>query len=129
MVLKDDAGIVRLYALVNVEQYTIVATGETQESAKKAYVQKLMSEGKIKDEVLDDPDLPIVNRVNITVKDIRMAVVNGETVVYITDEKGIVYKEKLSNDESLILISVGEEIEVYYSDTTIEKIKQIASWK
>ena len=129
MVLKDDAGIVRLYALVNVEQYTIVATGETQEKAKKAYVQKMMTEGMIEDEPLDDPDLPIVNSVNITVADIRMAVVNGETVVYITDEKGIVYKEKLSSDESLILISVGDEIELYYSDTSIEKIKQIASWK
>lgn len=129
MVLKDDAGIVRLYALVNVEQYTIVATGDTQESAKKAYIEKLKQEGVLEDNLLDDPDLPIVSNANITVCDIRMPVINGETVVYITDEKGIVYKEALSRNEAMILLNVGDKIEVYYSDTAIEKIKKIESFK
>ncbi len=129
MVLKDDAGIVRLYALVNVEQYTVVATGETQESAKRAYVEKLKQEGILEDDLIDDPDLPIVNSAIITVSDIKMPVIGGETVVYITDEKGIVYKEKLSQNESLILVSVGDKIEVYYSDTSVEKIKEIESFK
>ncbi len=129
MVLKDDAGIVRLYALVNVEQYTIVSTGETQESAKRAYIEKLKQEGILEDNLVDDPDLPIVNSATIIISDIRMPVLSGETVVYITDEKGTVYKEKLSQNEALILLSVGDKIELYYSDTNIEKIKEIESFK
>ena len=130
MVLKDDAGIVRLYALVNVEQYTIVATGETQESAKRAYVERLKQEGIIEDTIVDDdPDLPIVMNKEITVADIKMPVVSGDTVVYITDEQGILYKEKLSDNESLILLKIGEKIEIYYADTDIEEIKQLVSFK
>lgn len=131
MVLKDDSGIVRLYALVNVEQYTIVATGETQESAKRAYVEKLKQEGIIKDTVPETPNVPTltVNTAQITVSDIKMPVIAGDTVVYITDEKGTVYKEKLSNNELLILLKVGDKIEVSYTDTDIENIKQISSFK
>ena len=129
MVLKDDSGIVRLYALVNVEQYTIVATGETQESAKRAYVEKLKQEGIIKDTVPNTPEVPAVNTAEITVSDIKMPVIAGDTIVYITDQKGIVYKEKLSNNELLILLKVGDKIEVSYTDTDIQNIKQISSFK
>ena len=129
MVLKDDAGIVRLYALVNVEQYTIVATGETQERAKKAYVEQLKQEGIIDDSLLDDPDLPKVMNKEITVSDIKMPVISGDTVVYITDEEGTVYKEKLSDNEALILLESGDKVEIYYADTDIEEIKQIYSFK
>ncbi len=129
MVLKDDAGIVKLYALVNVEQYTIVATGNTQTEAKAAYITRLKQEGIIDDAIIDDPDLPIVNTVSISVTDIKMPVVSGETVVYITDENGVVYKQRLSENEALILLAQGDKIEVSYADTNIEKIKQIVSFE
>ena len=58
-----------------------------------------------------------------------MPVVNGNTVVYITDENGIVYKQKLSENEALILVVVGEKYNVEYTDTEIESIKQIVSWE
>ena len=131
MVLKDDSGIVRLYALVNVEQYTIVATGETQESAKRAYVEKLKQEGIIKENTESEApsEVPAAKTATITVSDIKMPVVGGDTVVYITDEKGTVYKEKLSNNELLILLRVGDKIEVTFTDTSVENIKQISSFK
>ena len=131
MVLKDDSGIVRLYALVNVEQYTIVATGETQESAKRTYVEKLKQEGIIKENSeADTPtEEPLVKTAVITVSDIKMPVVGGESVVYITDEQGIVYKEKLVNNELLILLRVGDKVEVSYTDTSAQNIKQITSFK
>ena len=129
MVLKDDAGIVRLYALVNVEQYTIVATGDTQESAKKAYLERLKQEGILDDSLLDDPNLPKVNSKEIVISEIKMPVVSGDTIIYLTDEEGTVYKEKLSANEALILIGVGDKVEIYYADTEIEKIKDIVSFK
>ena len=45
MVLKDANGLVKLYALVNVRQYNIVATGETQASAIAAYTALLAQNG------------------------------------------------------------------------------------
>ena len=61
----------------------------------------------------------------ITVADIRMPVVDGNTVVYITDEEGIVYKQMLSVNESLMLVTVGGKYNIEYVDTDIEQIKQI----
>ena len=129
MVLKDDAGIVRLYALVNVEYYTVVATGETQEDAKKAYIEKLKQEKIIEDEIEDDTSEEEVATKNktITVTDIRMPVIDGNTVVYITDENGEVYKQLLSDNESLMLVTLGKKYTVEYFDTDVKQIKQIYS--
>ena len=45
MVLKDATGIVKLYALVNVENYRIVATGATQMDAMREYLSLLRQSG------------------------------------------------------------------------------------
>lgn len=129
MVLKDDAGIVKLYALVNVEQYTLVATGETQEQAKRAYISLMKQHGVIdENETPDISDDGETQSTKITIKDIKMAVVNGNTVVYITADNGVVYKQNLFENEALIMLSVGDEIEVSYQDTEIEGIKQIITF-
>jgi len=129
MVLKDDAGIVKLYALVNVEQYTVVATGETQTAAKAAYIEKLRQEGIVGDAIIDDPDLPLVKNTSITVADIKMPVVAGDTVVYITDDEGVVYKQKLSENEDLILLSIGDHIAVTYAEGDNERIKLLVDFE
>lgn len=127
MVLKDDAGIVKLYALVNVEHYTVVATGDTQASAKRAYIEKLKQEGIIASDTEISGD-DAYESADITVKDVRMAVLDGQSVVYITDADGTVYKQYLANDESLILVAAGDTITVKYTDTSIDRIKQLVSW-
>ena len=127
MVLKDDAGIVRLYALVNVEQYTIVATGETQESAKRAYIERLKLEGIIDEDIPDDSESANSQNAVIVVSEIKMPVVDGNTVVYITDEKGTMYREKLSLNDALILVKVGDALNIDYIDTDIDSIKEIVA--
>lgn len=129
MVLKDDAGIVKLYALVNVEQYTVVATGETQTAAKAAYIEKLRQEGIVGDAIIDDPDLPLVKNASITVAEIRMPVIAGDTVIYITDDEGVVYKQKLSENEDLILLSVGDYIAVTFAESDNERIKLLVDFE
>lgn len=129
MVLKNDAGLVELVALVNVEQYNLVATGENQEEAKKNYIQLLKNEG-IVSAPTPDPVPPVDNKeAKINVKNVRMAVVGGETVVYITADDGVVYKQTLASDETLILVENGNKLDIVYNDTDVEKIKQIVSWK
>lgn len=125
MVLKDDAGLVKLYALVNVEKYTIVATGETQTEAKRAYIEKLKKDGDIS--IGDSPSTELP-KASIAVEDIRIVTSGGESVVYITANDGCLYKQSVADDESVMLISVGDELTLYYTETDTEKIRQIDEW-
>jgi hypothetical protein len=125
MVLKDENGLVKLYALVNVENYSIVATGDSQASAKQAYLEELAKRGVITEEELPAPE---TKTAEITVTAVRLATVGGETVVYLTAEDGTVYRGALASDESLILVTEGMTLTVEYAETEHEKIRAIAKW-
>lgn len=125
MVLKDENGLVKLYALVNVENYSIVATGDTQSSAKQAYLEELAKRGVIEEDEIPAPE---TKTADLTVKMVRLATVGGETVVYITAEDGTVYRGTLASDESLILITEDMSLTVEYSETEHERIRAIARW-
>ena len=125
MVLKDENGLVKLYALVNVENYSIVATGDSQASAKQAYLEELAKRGVITEEELPAPE---TKTAEITVTAVRLATVGGETVVYLTAEDGTVYRGALASDESLILVTEGMALTVEYAETEHEKIRAIVSW-
>lgn len=129
MVLKDDNGIVKLYALVNVENYSLVATGNNQTEAKQAYIKLLKEKGVIVDNGQpEQPTQPEALSADIVVSDIRTVTLEGTSVLYITDENGVLYKQSVSADESIMLIKKGDSITVKYHDTSIGGIKQIASW-
>ena len=125
MVLKDENGLVKLYALVNVENYSIVATGDSQASAKQAYLEELAKRGVITEEELPAPE---TKTADLTVTAVRLATVGGETVVYITAEDGTVYRGALATDESLILVTEGMTLTVEYAETEHAKIRAIAKW-
>ena len=125
MVLKDENGLVKLYALVNVENYSIVATGDSQTSAKQAYLEELAKRGVINEEELPAPE---TKTAEITVTAVRLATVGGETVVYLTAEDGIVYRGALASDESLILVTEGMTLTVEYAETEHERIRAISEW-
>ncbi len=120
MVLKDDAGVVKLYALVNVENYSIVATGATQAEAITAYKKLLRQEADT---------VPEGERTDITVENVRLVAVGDTTVVYITAADGNVYKGYLSADESLILIRPGDELTVEYAEGDTERVYGIVTWE
>ena len=125
MVLKDENGLVKLYALVNVENYSIVATGDSQATAKRAYIQELANRGVIQEE---EQPAPETKTARVTVQAVRLATVDGETVVYITATDGVVYRGSLAADESLILITAGMTLEVEYSETAHERIRAMTAW-
>ncbi len=130
MVLKDNGGIVRLYALVNVENYTIVATGSTQQEAKEKYIQLLVEKGIVAPEQPTTPPAENTFEDTVTVKDVRIATVNGEGVIYITSTEGDLYKRVIAEDETMMLISGGDKIKlkcIYANDS--QTIKQVLSWE
>ena len=55
--------------------------------------------------------------------------VDNLPTVYITAEDGKVFKGYLNSDESLVLIRVGDSLEVQIEETDIPDILLIHSWK
>ena len=130
MVLKDANGIVKMHALVNVENYSIVATGTTQTDAKQAYIKLLTQEGIIKEEeapIVTPPEVE-TSSATVTVKDIRIITVDGNSVIYLTGDDGNLYKQNISSDETLLLVKENDTLTVSYHDTDVDKIRQIISW-
>ena len=128
MVLKDSGGLVKLYALVNVEQYDIVATGTTQSEAKQEYLRLLEQKGIIsKDEA--DNSVDNGQEIEVEITDIRIITSNGESVMYITGNDGFLYKQKISENEGLMLLKSGDKVKITYYDTNIDQIRQIITLK
>lgn len=134
MVLKDKGARVVLYALVNVENYSIVATGATQTEAKEAYINILKKEGIISGDTQipdgGDDTQTDTKSASIRAMNVRVVTIGGESYIYITDENGVLYKKAIADDETLLFITAADELDIVYTDTdTDEKIKKIVSWK
>lgn len=128
MVLKDKGNLVKQYALVDVKKYSIVATGTTQKDTLNTYRKLIKENGiatEIKKENLSEQYLHEI----VTVKDIKYVNVEEGTFVYITDTKGNVYKEKFSDDETLVFIQQNDIIEIYYEENQDTGIREIEDWK
>lgn len=113
MALKDYAGLVKMYAMVNVQQYQIVATGASVEECQSNYY-KLLRQNK-----LDTGEAPILPADEDTVTGIvtvlRSAVIDGTTMYYVTlDADNTVYCISAGEVEKVILLNVGDRIAITY---------------
>ncbi len=111
MSLKDGAGLVKMYAFVDVNQYQIVGTGETLEEAQRDYI------GKLKNENVDVEDTTVTS-VSGVIENIASAVVSGNTNYYIklqNDSK--IYIVPITLSEKLPLVTVGNIVEMKFSET------------
>jgi len=124
MVLKDASGYVRLYALVNVEHPSIVATAPKQEEAMKAYRSLLADDGIIDSGKLPDSSLPSVE---VTVADIKTYTVDGNTVFYFVGQDGFYYKGMLRDFEEMIFFAAGDRVVISYEETENPKIREIGA--
>lgn len=110
MSLKDSAGLVKMYAFVDVQQYQIVGTGSTVEESRLNYLSKLKTE---------DVELSDKAQQNISgvVEKKESAVVEGNTCYYIklTDSDKIFIVGVNMNDR-LPFLNVGDEVEIAYSE-------------
>ena len=131
MVLKDNSGLVKLYALVNVENYAIVATGATQSEAKESYL-KLLKQNNIIDKIPESEDISDENtkEIDIEVEKVQVFTVEGESVFYLTATDGQIYKQSIANDERIITVKEGDKLKVKYeiSNEETQFVKQIKAF-
>lgn len=142
MLLKDSNGITKLYAMVNVEQYNIVATASTLDDCLISYQKKLsgnyasntenQTETSESAETAADPSVmldyseeDIKNR-SFAIKNIQYVEINGNTYVYLTGGDGGIYKQKFEDNEYLLLLNVGDSVTVNCVETA-ENIWTIVS--
>lgn len=118
MVLKDSGGLVKMYAMVNVEQYNIVATGSNQSEVFANYKKQMAKEGisSSPDNAGDkDTNTSAETTATFTIADIQYIVQEGETTVYIKSDNGTVYKQPFADNEQLITLTIGDTITVTYN--------------
>ena len=129
MVLKDSAGLVKLYALVNVENYAIVATGSTQTEAKEEYLKLLKQNGLI-DKIPEKEEVSDTDVVEATIKisDIQVYTVGGESVFYITATDGTIYKQRLCDNEGLIILNKDDTLNIKYKLDNSALVRELISF-
>lgn len=128
MSLKDDAGLVKKYAFVDVEQYQIVGTGDKLEAAREAYLEKLQANDLIGDsgEGEDTPAADVT--LSGTVAEIHAVVQDGNTVYYFRfNEIGGIFTANISVSENLPFLKAGDLITVTHEEgRTVVKTLAIA---
>ena len=108
MLLKDSEGLVRNYALCNVEQYTIVVQAESVEKAVQLYKDKLAVSGNAS----NDYQSEIIGYIN----ECGVAQIDGFTYYYFTIVgTDLIFKSSIQNNSMQpIKIKEGQKVTVEY---------------
>ena len=109
--LKDDAGLVKMYAFVDVEQYQIVGTGQTIDEARKNYRTALNLE-----DVETGGSMDALEKAG-TVDAVASVVVSGNTCYYFTlTGSDTVYAAMVTLNENLPFLESGDRISFTYTE-------------
>ena len=121
MSLKDSSNLVKMYALVNVGQYSICAEGSSLTECIENYLSELSKNGiKLNvstDNITEENDSnsstekPKAIEVTGKITDIRTAVIGGESVYYFKlDTSDSYYSVKASAAQKVIIFNTGDTV-------------------
>lgn len=123
MTLKDKKGLVKLYAFVNVNDYSIVGTGDNLQSSKSDYIRTMKDRGDMQGigstgEQIDTK--AVVVRINPTV-------IEGTTYYYMTlkDTEKKIFVAGLNLSSELPLTMPGDTVHIQYYENTNASIDLI----
>ena len=110
LALKDAAGLVKMYAMVNIAQYQIVAIGDTVNACEKTYLELMKTSGI---SVADTSKLP---KITGTITKIADTVIDGNTHYYILlNSSDEIFDVTVNDFIKIIKYSVGDKITFTYS--------------
>ena len=113
--LKDDAGLVKKYALVNVQKYQLVAIGDTVSQCEESYNSMLLTNG-VKQEETDTREIQTVKGM---ITKIAQGVVDGNSHYYIMlDNSKDIFDVSVVDYIEIIKYDVGDEVTLEYKEGT-----------
>lgn len=112
LALKDNAGLVKKYAMVNIQKYQNVAIGDTVAACEKTYLKMIRGSGiSIADE----------NTKTITGTISRMAqgVIDGNTHYYIVldNRKDLIFDIPITDFLGIVKYDTGDTLTITYNET------------
>lgn len=113
MSLKDASGLVKKYAMVNVQNYQIVATGDSVSECEKAFRSLLAQNGvKSKDAPAKD-----TKSITGTIEKIAEGVIDGNSHYYILlKESDAIFDVNVAEQLKIITYNVGDKITFSYEE-------------
>lgn len=112
MALKDASQLVKMYAMVNVSQYQIVATASTVEECQKNYTELLAQNGIAG--VQEEESAGEVETSG-TIEEIRSSVMDGDTCYFIRLQGEAVYYIINGTEYPIAaILNVGDEVQIVY---------------
>ena len=115
MSLKDSSQLVKMYAMVNVSQYQIVAQGTTVAACESDYIAQLQQRNI---PVTSDSAQDILEKTNVegTIAEIRTAVLDGDSWYYVRlDGADTFYAMAASKDRNVVILNVGDAVSIQIS--------------
>ena len=125
MTLKDDGGLVKMYAMVSIQDYTIVGVGNSLQETLMAYKNAFNATGNKFSTSTKSNKIAvksIISRINSDVK-------NGNSFYYFTVQGNnniFIGSTQISNDIPITMI--GDSVEIIYEEDT-EKLIGVSSFK
>ena len=115
MTLKDKAGLIKSYAMVNIENYSIVATGSTVAEVQQNYIDAMVSNGN--NVVVGSQEAYLYHTEGI-VSRISAQITDGNTTYYmiIGDDNTKLYVASSSVSDELAITREGDNVRVSYID-------------
>ena len=109
--LKDNAGLVKKYAMVNIQKYQNVAIGDTVSACEKTYVKMLRSGGgSVASEAAEET-------ITGTIKRMAQGVVDGNTHFYVVlEESDLVFDIPIVDYMEIVKYDVGDKISIKYME-------------
>lgn len=119
MALKDSSQLVKMYAMVNVKQSTVVGVGASLAECTENYAAELEKNGVNVQVDVDsmgedtENEVPKVETVDVTgtVEEIRSVITGGETYFYIKlADNATYYKVAVKDVEKIVILNTGDTI-------------------
>ena len=110
--LKGQDNLVKMYAMVNVAQYQVVATATTVAQCEQAYVRLLSDKG------ITQPEKLPQTTAQGTVAEIRSAVLDGNTYYFVRLEgEEVFYSLSAAKNELAVILNVGDKVTIEHAAT------------
>ena len=108
--LKDATNLVKSYAMVNVAQYQVVATGSTVSACEQEYIKLLNNKG------ITTPEDTPRTEVSGVISDIRSAVMEGNSYYFIQLEGDPTYYAISAAQNPLaVILNVGDQVTIQHT--------------